>query len=71
MFFIISLNAGISFTINNDSKILSRMDSIIPNSAYFVISSLSFVHWYTLWLSYLRGCNILPLNNKENLPPRH
>ncbi len=43
MLFIISLNAGISFTINNNSKTLSLLDSMIPNGTYLVISSLSFV----------------------------
>jgi uncharacterized membrane protein len=65
MLFIISINAGISFTINNDFKALSMLDSIIPNGTYFVISSLSFAAAIYSAAFILAGVAIFYLCSRE------
>ncbi len=68
MLFIISLNAGISFTIKNDSEILSLLDSMIPNGTYLVISSLSFITAIYSAAFILAGISIFYLSSSKEKP---
>lgn len=63
--FIISINAGLTFTFSPSIGILSMIESFLPNGVYLIVSSVSFITIVFSVSFILAGVSIFYLTNDK------